>query len=130
MPAELKINKSWILQFALHIATGGISVLVHYALMGLLLRMGINEIQASSFGFFAGAITRLFTAYFLIFKPIKALQTTILKFVFSLIIQFFLNLILITCLVNLGFGLWISQIVITATLTSLNFLNYRFWVFR
>lgn len=120
----------WIRRFVMHVATGALSVLVHYTLMALLLNSDVTPIVASSTGFCAGALTRFLTAYYNVFTPTGTVKAAVPKFLAALAGQAILNSLLLGTLMSTGMGVWWAQVSTTIFMTFLNYLVYRIWVFR
>lgn len=119
----------FIWRFILHVITGALSVIAHYGVMGLLLKAGLLPVAASSVGFVFGALTRFFTAYFHVFSPEGGVTQTLPKFLFSLILQAILNILLLQGFIQLSLPVWWAQICSTLALTIFNYIIYRMWVF-
>ena len=133
MIAALKniiIKQDLLRSFVLHILTGGLSVTIHYAIMSLMLLIGISPLFSSSLGFVFGALTRFVTAYYHVFEPSDSVQATIPKFLLSIVIQGFFNFAFLDILMSLEMKLWAAQIMTTVSVTCLNFIIYRIWVFK
>lgn len=119
----------FVWRFILHVITGFLSVIVHYGIMALLLKAGYAAVIASSGGFVFGALTRFFTAYFHVFSPQGSVTQTLPKFLLSLMLQAVLNFLLLQGFIELTIPVWWSQILTTLTLTIVNYIIYRIWVF-
>jgi putative flippase GtrA len=116
-------------QFFLHVITGFLAVLLHYAVMSQLLEENYSPVIASSGGFVFGALTRFFMAYFHVFSPKSSIAHTLSKFILCLVIQAFLNFLLLKAFIGLSMPIWWSQIFTTGSLTVINYVVYRVWVF-
>jgi putative flippase GtrA len=119
----------WVQRFVLHVVTGFLAVFAHYGVMALLLKAGYTPVLASSSGFVFGALTRFLTAYFHVFSPKNSVSQTLPKFILSLALQAVLNFLLLKGFIELSIPVWWSQILTTGTLTVLNYIVYRVWVF-
>ncbi len=123
-------RNDWVRTFSLHVLTGAVATLVHYALMWLLLASGMTALPASAFGFAAGATTRFILSYSHVFSPSDAVPVTLFRFLLALGAQAITNVALLDALLGLGLAVWPAQICATVLLTFANFLMYRLWVFR
>lgn len=119
----------WVRRFVLHVITGFLSVIGHYGVMALLLKTGYTPVIASSGGFVFGALTRFFTAYFHVFSPKNTVSQTLPKFILSLALQAVLNFFLLQGFIKLSMLVWWAQICTTITMTVINYVVYRAWVF-
>ena len=124
------LKDRWLSKFSLHVLTGGISVLIHYGAMWILLTQDVGPLTASIFGFCAGATIRFLTAYLAVFEPAQPWGRALPRFLASLILQGACNAGLLWLLLALHFPVWIAQILVTGAMTILNFVVYRLWVFR
>ncbi len=123
-----KSDNVW--RFILHILTGAVSVIVHYAVMSLMLLVGVGPLLASGVGFLFGAITRFITAYHHVYTPSGSIPDTLPKFIIALIAQGCCNLIFLDVFMFLRIKVWLAQIITTVTMTFLNYVVYRIWVFK
>jgi putative flippase GtrA len=98
--------------------------------MGALLHQGSSPVVASSVGFIAGAALRFLTAYFGVFEPKEHWTLAAPRFVSSLVVQFAVNAGLMYALLSMGVPVWWAQLLVTGSVTLLNFAMYRLWVFR
>jgi len=117
-------------RLSLHIATGALSVVVHYGVMAIVIKLTDQPVLASGVGFAGGALTRFFTAYYGVFAPAGTVRDTIPKFCVALGVQAALNLFLLSSFIAAGMNTWWSQVTTTGLLTLLNYAVYRAWVFR
>ena len=120
----------WIHSFSLHVATGFAAVAAHYALMYALMRAGIAAVPASAVGFMAGAVTRFVLSYAHIFAPTRGVPAAGLRFVVAIAAQLAANTALLATLTSAGLAVWPAQVTTTVLLTFVNYLVYRWWVFR
>jgi putative flippase GtrA len=120
----------WLHSFSLHIVTGCAAVAVHYALMYGLIRLGLSPVPASAVGFGAGALTRFVTSYAHIFTPTRGVPAAGLRFVVTVAVQLVSNSVLLAALTHAGMAVWPAQVTTTIALTFVNYLIYRWWVFR
>lgn len=130
MRALDRLKDRWIKKFFLHVVTGGISVVVHYGVMGLLLRQGIDPLLSSTAGFGAGALVRFLTAYLAVFEPEESWKSALPRFLLSLVVQGAGNAGLLSLLLAFQMPVWVAQVLVTGLMTVLNFLMYRVWVFK
>lgn len=120
----------WLHSFSLHIVTGCAAVAVHYALMYALIRVGVAPVPASAVGFAGGALTRFVTSYAHIFTPSRGVHAAGLRFVVTVGVQLVSNSLLLATLTQWGMAVWPAQVATTIALTFVNYLIYRWWVFR
>lgn len=115
--------------FSLHVLTGVLTVIVHYFIFYLLLKLGCKDIIASMSGFTGGAILKFFSSYHIIFRPHRSMMHTSWRFLIAIAAQALLNFLLFKLLISLHPSPWFAQISTTIVLTFLNYLVYRYWVF-
>ena len=120
----------WLHSFSLHVITGFAAVAAHYALMYALIRAGLAPVPASAIGFLAGALTRFVLSYAHIFAPTRGVQAAGVRFVVAIAAQLAANSALLAALTESGMRVWPAQILTTILLTVVNYLVYRWWVFR
>jgi putative flippase GtrA len=120
----------WAHTFSLHVATGFIAVGAHYALMYGLLRAGAGPVGASAIGFGAGALTRFVLSYSHIFSPRAGEHAAGARFAVAIAAQLHANSAVLAALTRAGVAVWPAQVATTALLTFVNYLVYRWWVFR
>jgi len=120
----------WIHSFSLHVFTGFAAVAAHYALMYALLRAGFPPVPASAVGFLAGALTRFAFSYAHIFAPTRGVHAAGVRFVVAIAAQLAANSALLAALTQAGIAVWPAQVLTTVLLTIVNYLVYRWWVFR
>jgi putative flippase GtrA len=120
----------WIHSFSLHVATGFAAVAAHYLLMFGLLRAGLSPVPASAAGFMAGASTRFILSYVHVFAPTEGVHSAGLRFIVAIGAQLAANTGLLAALTHAGLDVWPAQVLTTALLTVVNYLVYRWWVFR
>ena len=116
--------------FTLHVLTGFAAVGVHYAILFVMLRIGVPPLVASGIGFCGGAATRFALAYFRVFTPTHGLTTAGRRFVVAIAAQALANTALLGLLLEAGIGVWPAQVATTVLLTFGNYAAYRLWVFR
>jgi putative flippase GtrA len=120
----------WLHSFSLHVVTGFAAVAAHYALMYLLIRSGLAPVPASAIGFLAGALTRFVLSYAHIFAPTRGVRTAGVRFTVAIAAQLAANSALLAVLTQRGVDVWPAQVLTTILLTVVNYLVYRWWVFR
>lgn len=120
----------WLHSFSLHVVTGFAAVAAHYALMYALLRAGFAPVPASAVGFLAGAATRFVLSYAHIFSPTRGVHAAGVRFVVAIAAQLAANSALLALLTQGGVAVWPAQVATTILLTVVNYLVYRWWVFR
>jgi putative flippase GtrA len=120
----------WLHTFSLHVVTGFAAVAAHYAVMYVLIRTGLAAVPASAIGFGAGALTRFVTSYAHIFTPTRGVHAAGLRFAVAIAVQLVANSALLAVLTRSGVAVWPAQVMTTIVLTFVNYLVYRWWVFR
>jgi len=120
----------WIHSFSMHVVTGFAAVAAHYALMYALMRVGVMPISASAVGFVAGALTRFVLSYAHVFSPTQSVHAAGARFVVAIALQLAANTGLLAGLTHAGLAVWPAQVLTTVLLTVVNYLVYRWWVFR
>lgn len=125
----LQANEAFY-SFVLHVLTGFLAVGAHYSVMWLLVQAGTAGVPASATGFLAGAVVRFVTSYFKVFSPGHGVPVALWRFVIALAFQWVANIGLLELFLFAGAPLWGGQIAVTVLLTVVNFLVYRWWVFR
>ncbi len=120
----------WLHSFSLHVATGFAAVAAHYATMYGLLSAGAAPVPASAIGLLAGALTRFLFSYAHIFSPTRGVQTAGTRFIVAIAAQLAANSALLAALTQSGVAVWPAQVLTTVLLTFINYLVYRWWVFR
>jgi putative flippase GtrA len=120
----------WLHSFSLHLVTGFAAVAAHYALMYALLRAGLAAVPASAIGFLAGALTRFVLSYAHVFSPTSGVHSAGVRFVVAIAAQLAANSALLAALTQAGMSVWPAQVLTTVLLTVVNYLVYRWWVFR
>lgn len=121
--------RDWIRRFVLHVATGVLAVVVHYALMALAMKGGLPPVAASALGFVGGAATRFYTAYFHVYAPRAGMRAALPRFLLVLGLQFVANALLLQALLALGVPVWWAQAATTVVLTFAVYVAYRLLVF-
>ena len=120
----------WVHTFSLHVVTGFAAVAAHYTLMYAMLRTGLAPVPASAVGFGAGALTRFVFSYAHIFSPTQGVDVAGVRFVVAILAQLAANSALLAALTREGVEVWPAQVTTTIVLTFVNYLVYRWWVFR
>ena len=122
--------RHWVHSFSLHVVTGFAAVGAHYALMYALIAAGVAPVPASAVGFLAGALTRFVFSYAHIFTPTRGVSSAGLRFAVVIAVQLASNSVLLGALLAAGLSVWPAQVLTTILLTFVNYLLYRWWVFR
>jgi putative flippase GtrA len=120
----------WLHTFVLHVLTGALAVVAHYAAMYGLVRAGMAGVPASALGFVGGALTRFALSYWHVFAPSRGMKVASLRFLVAITAQLLTNSALLAGLIHSGLSLWPAQVTTTILLTFGNYLAYRLWVFR
>lgn len=123
-------NKGWRVQFFQHLVTGVIATAAHYIVMWFALSAELWPTIATTIGFIAGATTRFLFSYFHIFEPERDWSAALPHFILALALQMGLNAVLLTLFISLDIPVWPSQVLTTVSMTALNFMAYKFWVFK
>ncbi|MDR0771112.1 MAG: GtrA family protein [Burkholderiales bacterium] len=116
--------------FGLHVLTGFIAVAAHYSVLYGLLFLAVPPLGATSVGFLCGALVRFTLSYFHVFSPTQGVTAASWRFVLAIALQVSCNALLVKGAMLLGLSIWPAQILATGLLTFLNYLVYRWWVFR
>jgi putative flippase GtrA len=98
--------------------------------MYALLRAGLAPVPASAIGFLAGALTRFVLSYAHIFSPTRGVHVAGVRFVVAIAAQLAANSALLAAFTHAGIAVWPAQVLTTVLLTVVNYLVYRWWVFR
>jgi putative flippase GtrA len=120
----------WVHSFSLHVATGFAAVGAHYALMYAMLRAGLAPVPASAVGFAAGALTRVIFSYAHIVTPTQGVDVAGVRFIVAILAQLAANSLALAALTGEGVSVWPAQVATTIALTFVNYVVYRWWVFR
>ena len=120
----------WLHSFSLHVITGFVAVAAHYSLMYAMLRAGLAPVPASAVGFLAGAMTRFLLSYAHIFAPTKGVHVAGARFIVAITAQLAANSAMLAALTHGGIDVWPAQVLTTVLMTVVNYLVYRWWVFR
>jgi putative flippase GtrA len=120
----------WMHSFSLHVATGAIAVVAHYAVMYGFVQAGVPGVPASALGFGAGALTKFALSYWHVFAPSRGMTRAGARFVVAIGLQLAVNTLLLAVFLKLGLALWPAQFTTTVLMTFGNYLVYRLWVFR
>jgi len=122
--------RHWLHSFSLHVATGALAVVAHYAAMYALVRSGVPGVPASGIGFAAGALTKFALSYWGVFAPSRGMSAAGSRFAVAIALQLVGNTLLLSAFLELGLSLWPAQVTTTVLMTFANYLVYRLWVFR
>ena len=95
-----------------------------------LMRIGVSPLPASAAGFMAGALTRFVLSYAHVFAPTQGVHAAGLRFIIAIAAQLAANTGLLAALTATGLAVWPAQVLTTVLLTVVNYLVYRWWVFR
>jgi len=117
-------------QFFQHVLSGGVATAAHYLFMWCALALQLWPVAATSIGFLAGASVRFFFSYFHIFEPERNVMDALPHFILSLLLQLLLNAALLSILLTVTARVWPAQVMTTIGLTIINFLIYKYWVFK
>jgi putative flippase GtrA len=120
----------WLHSFSLHVLSGAIAVVAHYAAMYALVRAGVPGVPASGLGFAAGALTKFALSYWRVFAPSRGMSVAGTRFAIAIALQLVGNTLLLSAFLELGMSLWPAQVTTTVLMTFGNYLVYRLWVFR
>ena len=121
--------RDWVVRFGLHVATGVLAVLAHYAVMALCMHAGVGPVAASAIGFCVGAVTRFYTAYVHVYSPTATARAVAPRFALALAAQFVANAALLDGLIGAGVPVWWAQVITTGLLAVATYVVYRLLVF-
>ena len=121
--------RDWVLRFVLHVATGLLAVVAHYAVMAVAMRLGAPPVVASASGFVVGAVVRFVTAFFHVYSPTTTVAAAAPRFLLALAVQFVVNAGLLSLLIGAGATVWWAQAITTVALAFGTYLVYRLFVF-
>ena len=113
-----------------HCVTGVLAVLAHYACMYAALLGGSTPVVATSLGFVFGAFTRFVLARRVVFETTRSITASGWRFIAALSAQMAMNAGSLSMLVSAGVHVWVAQATTTLALTFINYVVYRYWVFR
>ncbi|MDR2173185.1 MAG: GtrA family protein [Burkholderiales bacterium] len=116
--------------FSLHVLTGVLAVAAHYLTMYGLLSLATPPLMATTIGFLCGALVRFVLSYCHVFSPTRSVKAASWRFVLAIMLQVSCNALLVKSAMLFGLSIWPSQVLATGLLTFLNYLVYRWWVFR
>ena len=116
--------------FVWHCITGVLAVLAHYTCMYAALWTGTAPVVATSLGFILGAFTRFVLARGVVFETARSVTESGWRFLAALFAQMAMNAGALSILVSAGTHVWVAQVTTTLALTFINYLVYRYWVFR
>ena len=116
--------------FIWHCVTGVLAVLAHYAGMYAALLGGSTPVVATSLGFVLGAFTRFVLARGVVFETTRSVTASGWRFIAALSAQMAVNAGALSILVSAGVHVWLAQVSTTIALTLINYLVYRYWVFK
>ncbi len=120
----------WKIEFLQHLITGVGAMVAHYFVMWLALAAGFVPVLATTCGFVVGAATRFFFSYFHIFEPERNVANAVPHFILALALQMVINAGLLALFLAVKLPVWPAQLLTTALLAGINFIAYKFWVFR
>lgn len=116
--------------FVWHCVTGVLAVLAHYTCMYAALWTGTAPVVATSLGFILGAFTRFVLARVVVFETARSVTASGWRFLAALSAQMAMNAGALSILVSAGTHVWVAQVTTTLALTFINYVVYRYWVFR
>ena len=122
--------RSFVEGFCFHCITGVLAVIAHYSVMYLLMLAGTPPLLATSGGFVLGAVTRFTLARKIVFAATRSVTESGWRFILALCAQLLLNTTALGLLLSAEITVWVAQVVTTVAQTFLNYLAYRYWVFR
>ncbi len=124
----MKLNIQQIKKFILG---GGSATLLHYSTMALLIFISIDPLYATTIGAFFGAILNYVLQYHYTFKSDRSHFHAILSYVASVSFGFIANTLLFALLYDkIQINLIVSQLITTAIITILNYILYKYIVFK
>lgn len=124
----MKIGYIKIFKFLL---TGGLSTLIHYLTMFILIKLSISPVVSTFIGAIVGAIVNYVLQYFITFNSKKSHFQTIIKYLITVFLGIISNTVLFSLFYKeFDFLIIIAQILTTIFVTIQNFLLYKFLVFE
>ena len=119
-------------QFLRFAAVGACGTLVQYATLEVGTgRLGIQAAWASAIGYLLGSVVNYLLNYFFTFESGKSHTEAASKYFSLLGVGFCINTGLMALLVHqLGWNLWIAQILTTGIGLIWNFTGSRYWAFK
>ena len=115
-------------QIARFIVVGIVNTIVGYSLYALFLFLGFDYVYALGIATVLGVLFNFQTIGKLVFKHNN--NKLIFKFVLVYIVVFFVNLILIKCLVWFGLNEYIGGAIAIIPASALSFILNKFFVFQ
>ncbi len=120
-----------IQQIKKFIIGGGSATLLHYLTMALLIFIGMKPLYATTIGAFFGAVLNYILQYHYTFESDKSHLYAILSYVVSVSFGFIANTLLFALLYeSVQINLIFSQLITTAIITVLNYILYKYIVFK
>ena len=122
-----QIDRQRIVRF---LVGGGSATLVHYAVMGLLIALGVDAVVATSVGMLVGAVYNYLFQYYRVFRSQRDHLPTLMRYGVSVGLYFVSNVALFAFFYHgMGIGIAISQILATAVTTVQNYFLYQKFVY-
>ncbi len=112
------------------LAGGGSATLVHYAVMGLLISLGVDAVVATSVGMLIGAVYNYLFQYYQVFRSQRDHLPTLMRYGVSVGLYFVSNVALFAFFYHgMEMEIAISQILATAVTTVQNYFVYQKFVY-
>ncbi|QGZ40674.1 putative flippase GtrA [Pseudoduganella flava] len=115
--------------FLTFLCVGGISTLVHYGLMALLVHAGLPAVPASCAGFALSAVLNYLLNDWLTFRSNEDNGVTAPRFAIVALSGLLLNHLLLTLLTNAGLSIVPAQLLTTAGVILWNYCIHGAWTF-
>jgi putative flippase GtrA len=123
-------GRAHVIRFVLYVAVGGISTVVQYVLLILLVRgLGMAPTPASSIGFVASAAVNYLLNYRFTFQSDRPHGAAAAKFAALAGVGFLLNAGMMHLLVAAGVRYLIAQLGATAVVLSWGYIGNSIWTF-
>ncbi len=123
--------KALIAPFLRFLLIGASGTALHFGLLALGLRLGIEPVTASQAGALCGALWNYQLNRRLNYRSSRPHRQTGPRFALAALAGFLLNGLCVGVLFHgLGVGAWWSQCAATALVLAWNFLVNHFWTFR
>lgn len=114
-----------------YVAVGVLSLVVDAGTLWLLYDVGGQPLWfATTAGFWLSFGVNFAANKYVTFSAHTNGRRQLVRYVVLVVLNYLANLGIVTALVGLGLAAVVSKVIAVATLTALNFIAYRQWVFR
>jgi putative flippase GtrA len=119
-------------QFLVFASLGGFGTAVHYVFLIVCVEvLSVGPISASILGYVAGAITNFLANHHITFRSSAKLSRTAPRFFSVALVGFFLNWVVMWCLVDqLRVQYFVAQAMSTVLILGFNYVVNATWTFR